>query len=46
MNWNFVPPDVNPKIKSYLPITLRAGDYNLDGYPDLVAVFRNSLQDG
>lgn len=46
MTWNFVPPKSNPGIYDDTPITVRAGDYNLDGYPDLVVVLRNSTVDG
>lgn len=46
MTWNFVPPSSNPGSHTDLPITVRAGDYNLDGYPDLVVVLRNSSVDG
>lgn len=46
MTWNFVPPKSNPGTYTDTPITVRAGDYNLDGYPDLVVVLRNSTADG
>ncbi|CAG2250154.1 ITFG1 [Mytilus edulis] len=46
MDWNFVPPDQNPGGMDKIPITVRVGDYNLDGYPDLLAVLRNTSQEG
>lgn len=46
VDWNFVPPNSNPSFVSYIPITVRVGDYNLDGYPDLITVLRNSTNDG
>lgn len=37
VQWRFVPPDPN---KFYADsITIRSGDYNMDGYPDLLATF-------
>eukprot|EP00058_Branchiostoma_floridae_P008635 XP_002594123.1 hypothetical protein BRAFLDRAFT_118775 [Branchiostoma floridae] len=35
VTWGFVPPTVG-----HLPITLRMGDHNLDGYPDALAVIQ------
>ncbi|XP_076113083.1 T-cell immunomodulatory protein-like isoform X4 [Mytilus galloprovincialis] len=46
MDWNFVPPDKTPAGMHKIPITVRVGDYNLDGYPDLLAVLRNTSQEG
>ncbi|GAB1599347.1 T-cell immunomodulatory protein-like [Argonauta hians] len=38
--WRFVLPEAADKYMKP-PITLRAGDYNLDGYPDLLTVLTN-----
>uniref|UniRef100_A0A8C3THT1 Integrin alpha FG-GAP repeat containing 1 n=1 Tax=Chelydra serpentina TaxID=8475 RepID=A0A8C3THT1_CHESE len=35
--WGFVPYKNNP-----VPITLHIGDYNMDGYPDALAILRNT----
>ena len=44
MTWGFVP-RVDKAALDFMeiPITLRAGDFNLDGFPDLLAVLGNSL---
>uniref|UniRef100_A0A8C5PZ24 Integrin alpha FG-GAP repeat containing 1 n=1 Tax=Leptobrachium leishanense TaxID=445787 RepID=A0A8C5PZ24_9ANUR len=36
--WGFVPPSSPASV----PITLRIGDYNMDGYPDALAVLRDT----
>ncbi|XP_069822352.1 T-cell immunomodulatory protein isoform X2 [Dendropsophus ebraccatus] len=38
--WGFVPQD-STRLPS-LPITLHVGDYNMDGYPDALAILRNT----
>ncbi|KAM9301497.1 T-cell immunomodulatory protein [Gastrophryne carolinensis] len=38
--WAFVPP--TPPLAQSLPITLHIGDYNMDGYPDALAILRNT----
>ncbi|XP_072528108.1 T-cell immunomodulatory protein-like [Salminus brasiliensis] len=38
--WGFVPPDSSSGLQ--LPITLHLGDYNLDGFPDALAILRNT----
>ncbi|CAN2389342.1 integrin alpha FG-GAP repeat containing 1 [Pristimantis euphronides] len=38
--WAFVPPD--PTHFPPLPISLHIGDYNMDGYPDALAILRNT----
>lgn len=38
--WQFVPPDVNQKSIYQDTITLRGGDFNLDGYPDLLVTLQ------
>ena len=44
VTWNFEPEINNGKLDFMnLPITLRVGDYNLDGFPDLLAVLGNKL---
>lgn len=40
-NWRFVEPSQSINKMIAPPITLRAGDYNLDGYPDLLAILSN-----
>ncbi|KAJ8271393.1 hypothetical protein COCON_G00102520 [Conger conger] len=37
--WGFVPPSVG---ELHAPITLHLGDYNLDGFPDALAILRNT----
>ncbi|KAM9122398.1 T-cell immunomodulatory protein [Pangshura tecta] len=37
--WGFVPYKNN---QSSIPITLHIGDYNMDGYPDALAILRNT----
>lgn len=40
--WGFVPVVNNiMSTQAKVPITLRVGDYNLDGYPDVLAVLYN-----
>ncbi|CAH1778892.1 unnamed protein product, partial [Owenia fusiformis] len=36
--WGFVPPKSNPVTRPLLPIALHTGDYNLDGFPDALAI--------
>ncbi|XP_072574334.1 T-cell immunomodulatory protein [Paramormyrops kingsleyae] len=38
--WGFVPPQSKRELR--FPITLHLGDYNLDGFPDALAVLRNT----
>ncbi|XP_076856555.1 T-cell immunomodulatory protein [Brachyhypopomus gauderio] len=41
--WGFVPPPDSPIAGQLeLPITLHLGDYNLDGFPDALAILRNT----
>ncbi|KAK3597568.1 hypothetical protein CHS0354_018163 [Potamilus streckersoni] len=42
LSWGFIRPDHTP-VSSYLyiPITIRVGDFNLDGFPDLLTVVGN-----
>ena len=44
VTWNFEP-HINEGHLEFMkmPITLRVGDFNLDGYPDLLAVLGNKL---
>lgn len=37
--WGFVPPNPDSILQNV--ITLRAGDYNMDGYPDLLVTLKN-----
>ncbi|KAI1890185.1 hypothetical protein AGOR_G00171080 [Albula goreensis] len=41
--WGFVPPSVG---ELHGPITLHLGDYNLDGFPDALAILRNTSGSG
>ena len=44
MTWNFVPHSDSGELNFMkLPMTLRVGDFNLDGFPDLLAVLGNTL---
>ena len=44
VTWGFVPHSDKTSLGFMeIPITLRVGDFNLDGYPDLIAVLGNSL---
>ncbi|KAM4614394.1 T-cell immunomodulatory protein [Discoglossus pictus] len=38
--WGFVPP--SPPLSLSIPITLHVGDYNMDGYPDVLAILKNT----
>ena len=40
-SWVFPFPD-SLKMNITLPITLRAGDFDMDGYPDILAVLQHS----
>ncbi|KAI5088804.1 T-cell immunomodulatory protein isoform X1 [Silurus meridionalis] len=41
--WGFVPPPDTPSADEFHPlITLHLGDYNLDGFPDALAILRNT----
>lgn len=41
--WGFVPPGQEPHPAEVpIPITLHVGDYNMDGYPDALAVLKNT----
>ncbi|OWF55227.1 T-cell immunomodulatory protein [Mizuhopecten yessoensis] len=44
--WSFVTPEKNPKGMERLPVTLRSGDFDLDGFPDLLAVLQHPNTDG
>ncbi|XP_033753779.1 T-cell immunomodulatory protein-like [Pecten maximus] len=44
--WRFVTADENPRQMKQLPITLRSGDFDLDGFPDLLAVLQHKKEDG
>ena len=40
-SWGFVPPSLSPHKGINIPIDLRMGDYNMDGYPDaLTTLYR------
>lgn len=41
--WGFVPPS---SAELHAPITLHLGDYNLDGFPDALAILRNTSGSG
>ncbi|KAJ8417739.1 hypothetical protein AAFF_G00225820 [Aldrovandia affinis] len=41
--WGFVPPALG---ELHAPITLHLGDYNLDGFPDALAILRNASGSG
>ncbi|KAK3085956.1 hypothetical protein FSP39_011271 [Pinctada imbricata] len=43
--WGFVPPVLSSDV-GYNPISLRVGDFNLDGYPDLLGVIKNTSSKG
>ncbi|XP_037265081.1 T-cell immunomodulatory protein isoform X2 [Falco rusticolus] len=41
--WGFVPyPSDKPSTEMLFPITLHIGDYNMDGYPDALAILQNT----
>ncbi|XP_042293600.1 T-cell immunomodulatory protein [Sceloporus undulatus] len=41
--WGFVPYNNDPVSTEFsVPITLHIGDYNMDGYPDALAILRNT----
>ncbi|XP_063044503.1 T-cell immunomodulatory protein [Engraulis encrasicolus] len=41
--WGFVPPVASSSPgEMSIPITLHLGDYNLDGFPDALAIFKNT----
>lgn len=41
--WGFVPPPDKPPANEFHPlITLHLGDYNLDGFPDALAILKNT----
>ncbi|KAL4613605.1 T-cell immunomodulatory protein [Arapaima gigas] len=40
--WGFVPPTAPSAGVPRMPITLHLGDYNLDGFPDALAILRNT----
>ncbi|KAG9261222.1 T-cell immunomodulatory protein [Astyanax mexicanus] len=40
--WGFVPPEASSATALQPPITLHLGDYNLDGFPDALAILRNT----
>ncbi|XP_037000776.2 T-cell immunomodulatory protein [Artibeus jamaicensis] len=41
--WGFVPPEQEQRpMETPFPITLHIGDHNMDGYPDALAVLRNT----
>ncbi|XP_003222974.2 T-cell immunomodulatory protein [Anolis carolinensis] len=41
--WGFVPYNSDPSSAEFsVPITLHIGDYNMDGYPDALAILRNT----
>uniref|UniRef100_A0A8C9V3V3 Integrin alpha FG-GAP repeat containing 1 n=1 Tax=Scleropages formosus TaxID=113540 RepID=A0A8C9V3V3_SCLFO len=40
--WGFVPPTASSAGAPRMPITLHLGDYNLDGFPDALAILRNT----
>uniref|UniRef100_A0A3B1K530 Integrin alpha FG-GAP repeat containing 1 n=1 Tax=Astyanax mexicanus TaxID=7994 RepID=A0A3B1K530_ASTMX len=42
--WGFVPPEASSATALQPPITLHLGDYNLDGFPDALAILRNTNQ--
>ncbi|XP_060074533.1 T-cell immunomodulatory protein-like [Ylistrum balloti] len=44
--WRFVTPEKNPSGMEQLPVTLRSGDFDLDGFPDLLAVLQHTKTDG
>ena len=48
VQWSFVPPSKTegPLKELNIPINLRVGDFNLDGYPDLVAVLHSKNKEG
>uniref|UniRef100_W5LPW0 Integrin alpha FG-GAP repeat containing 1 n=1 Tax=Astyanax mexicanus TaxID=7994 RepID=W5LPW0_ASTMX len=43
--WGFVPPEASSATALQPPITLHLGDYNLDGFPDALAILRNTSND-
>ena len=42
-SWVFPLPD-SLKLNVTLPITLRAGDFDMDGYPDVVVVLQHTQE--
>lgn len=44
--WRFVAANQNPPEMKNLPVTLRSGDFDLDGFPDLLAVLQHTKDDG
>ncbi|XP_006641432.3 T-cell immunomodulatory protein [Lepisosteus oculatus] len=40
--WGFVPPKTESQFNLYNPITLHLGDYNMDGFPDALAILKNT----
>ncbi|XP_036439790.1 LOW QUALITY PROTEIN: T-cell immunomodulatory protein-like, partial [Colossoma macropomum] len=44
--WGFVPPDGPKAAELQPPITLHLGDYNLDGFPDALAILHNTSNKG
>jgi len=41
--WGFVPyEDTKSSAEISFPITLHIGDYNMDGYPDALAILKNT----
>ena len=43
-DWGFVKPDesVGKDLQATFPVTLRVGDFNMDGYPDILALLKES----
>lgn len=41
ITWGFKLPKVDPLDMSALPVTLRAGDIDMDGYPDFIAILQS-----
>ncbi|KAL3859721.1 hypothetical protein ACJMK2_009923 [Sinanodonta woodiana] len=45
LSWSFIQPDQTPVSSHlYIPSTLRVGDFNLDGFPDLLTVVGNATR--
>ncbi|KAI4889118.1 hypothetical protein NFI96_014260 [Prochilodus magdalenae] len=44
--WGFASPDSSAATELQPPITLHLGDYNLDGFPDALAILRNMSSRG
>lgn len=44
-DWQFIPPDESQKSIYQNTITLRGGDFNLDGYPDMLVTLKSRKRD-